>query len=74
MPVENYRTLKALHRFLVEVAAHSDRNQMNANNLAIVFGPNLAWPTDQQITLVHLRELNQFAYRLICSFNEIFDR
>lgn len=74
MPNDNYRTLKALIDFLRDVVKHSDRNLMTPNNLAIVFGPNLTWSHNQQVSLLHLRDLNQFAYRLLVSADAIFDR
>ncbi|KHJ47487.1 RhoGAP domain protein [Trichuris suis] len=73
LPAENYNLLKFLVLFLGEVASHSEVNLMNASNLAIVFGPNLAWPGDQQITLRQLDELNEFAWRLIDNAVEIFN-
>jgi len=35
-------------RFLQKVADQSDVNKMSASNLAIVVGPNLLWPADEQ--------------------------
>uniref|UniRef100_A0A915BC22 CRAL-TRIO domain-containing protein n=3 Tax=Parascaris TaxID=6254 RepID=A0A915BC22_PARUN len=49
MPPENALLLKTICRFLGEVASYSNVNMMNANNLSVVFGPNLTWPTDQQV-------------------------
>jgi len=74
LPDENYRLLKAIVKFLTEVASHSDVNLMTTSNLSVVFGPNLAWPNDQQVTLVHMRELNQFCYRIISNYEQTFDR
>ncbi|CDW55765.1 CRAL TRIO 2 and RhoGAP domain containing protein [Trichuris trichiura] len=71
LPPENYNLLKFLLRF--QVAYHSDVNLMNASNLALVFGPNLAWPGDQQISLRQLDELNDFTWRLIENAVEIFN-
>lgn len=34
------------------MAAHSKENMMNANNLSVVFGPNLTWPTDREVKLI----------------------
>uniref|UniRef100_A0A5S6QE38 Rho-GAP domain-containing protein n=1 Tax=Trichuris muris TaxID=70415 RepID=A0A5S6QE38_TRIMR len=73
LPPENYNLLKYLVEFLNEVASHSRVNLMNTSNLATVFGPNLAWPGDQQITLSQLLQLNEFAYRLISNSSRIFD-
>lgn len=43
LPHENYVLLKTLNKFLVEVAANCQVNLMDANNLSVVFGPNLTW-------------------------------
>uniref|UniRef100_A0A914WVH4 Rho GTPase activating protein 1 n=1 Tax=Plectus sambesii TaxID=2011161 RepID=A0A914WVH4_9BILA len=73
LPNENYILLKTIASFLTEVMSHSDANLMNANNLAVVFGPNLAWPGDQQVSLAHLSHLNNFCYRLLTAYNVIFE-
>lgn len=31
------------------MAQNSQVNLMDANNLSVVFGPNLTWPTNQQV-------------------------
>ncbi|XP_063773096.1 protein FAM13A-like isoform X1 [Pseudophryne corroboree] len=40
LPEAHYRLLNYICHFLAQVAAHSADNKMDANNLAIVFGPN----------------------------------
>ena len=37
---------------------HSEFNKMNASNLAILFGPNLLWPRNQQDHLMQITALN----------------
>uniref|UniRef100_A0A915LUY0 Uncharacterized protein n=1 Tax=Meloidogyne javanica TaxID=6303 RepID=A0A915LUY0_MELJA len=49
LPPENLLLLKRIIEFLKQIEAHSEENLMNANNLSVVFGPNLTWPTDQQV-------------------------
>lgn len=46
LPLRNFTALKTLILFLAEVVANSSANLMDANNLAVVFGPNLVWSTD----------------------------
>ena len=50
----------------------NDANLMNANNLAVVFGPNLAWARNEPTSLTHMHSLNNFAYLLITHHAEIF--
>lgn len=73
LPAENYVLLKTLNKFLTEVAANSQQNLMDANNLSVVFGPNLTWPTNQQVPINHLHNLNQFCYELISNYEQIFE-
>lgn len=72
LPTENYILLKTVCYFLTKVAACSDVNMMNASNLSVVFGPNLTWPTNQQVPITQLNNLNNFCYRLIVDFDTIF--
>ncbi|OUC48307.1 RhoGAP domain protein [Trichinella nativa] len=60
LPKENYTLLKYLIEFLNEVCDRSSANLMNASNLAIVFGPNLAWSADQQVSMGNMYQLTQF--------------
>lgn len=73
LPEENYALLSYVVKFLTQVMIKSDVNKMNANNLAIVFGPNLGWPGNEPVSLAHLQHLNNFAYRLLTNCSEIFD-
>ena len=50
LPLENYLLLKKVVHLLTDVAKHSEQNLMTANNLSIIFGPVLHWPTDQQVS------------------------
>jgi len=47
LPRRNFLALKYLMNFLHEVSQHSGENKMDNNNLAVVFGPNLIWSTEQ---------------------------
>ncbi|KAK3600400.1 hypothetical protein CHS0354_026630 [Potamilus streckersoni] len=73
LPEDNYQVLKYIIDFLVEVAAHSEKNRMTSANLAIVFGPNLIWPKGQA-SLSAMNHLNTFAHILIDHFDELFTR
>ncbi|MFH4977095.1 hypothetical protein AB6A40_003804 [Gnathostoma spinigerum] len=72
LPKENLILLKTVCKFLTEVAANSNVNQMTANNLSVVFGPNLTWPTDQQVPISQLNNLNNFCYRLVVDYDTVF--
>lgn len=73
LPPENRILLKTVCQFLTEVAAHSKENMMNANNLSVVFGPNLTWPTDREVPVTQLNNLNNFCYRLIVDYEKVFN-
>jgi GR25 family glycosyltransferase involved in LPS biosynthesis len=73
LPAENYLLLKTIIQFLSEVAARQNENLMNASNLSVVFGPNLTWPTDQQVPISQLHNLNNFCYQLIISYDKVFN-
>jgi len=72
LPERNYAVLKYLTEFLVLVNDRSDMNKMTASNLAVVFGPNLAWPGDQQLTLAYIGHINSFVQFLIDHMYEVF--
>lgn len=73
LPRENYILLKTVIKFLTKVAENSKVNLMTANNLSVVFGPNLTWPTDQEVPISQLNNLNNFCYKLIVDYDSIFD-
>lgn len=70
----NFLLLKTIIQFLTEVAAHAHKNLMNPENLGVVFGPNLTWPTDQQVPLTQIIHLNSFCTKLIVDYEEIFEK
>lgn len=70
----NFLLLKTIVQFLTEVAAHSHKNLMTPDNLSIVFGPNLTWPTDQQVPLTQIIHLNNFCAKLIIDYEVIFEK
>ncbi|CAK5083914.1 unnamed protein product [Meloidogyne enterolobii] len=72
LPPENLLLLQRIIEFLKQIEAHFEENLMNANNLSVVFGPNLTWPTDQQVPMSQLNNLNKFCYTLIKHFDLIF--
>lgn len=73
LPHDNYQVLKYILDLLVEVAAHSEKNRMTTQNLAIVFGPNLIWPKGQA-TLSSMGYCNNFTLLLLDHYDELFTR
>lgn len=65
MPSDNYTVLRYIMEFLHQVSLRSEKNHMNASNLAVVFGPNLIWPKDDQVSLASLAPINTFTQVLI---------
>ncbi|XP_076804382.1 rho GTPase-activating protein 1-like isoform X1 [Clavelina lepadiformis] len=72
LPRENFITLKFLMNFLNTVASHSDVNKMTFQNLAVVFGPNLAWSTDQVASLVAMGPINTFVMLMLENHDQFF--
>ncbi|XP_028033805.1 rho GTPase-activating protein 8 [Bombyx mandarina] len=60
LPIENYKLLKYLFQFLWKVKDRSCLNKMTCSNLAVVFGPNLAWPPSGQMSLQAIAPINAF--------------
>ncbi|XP_035826227.1 rho GTPase-activating protein 8 isoform X2 [Aplysia californica] len=73
LPEDNYIILKFVFQFLQQVVDKSDINQMNAENVATVFGPNIAWPKGQA-NLASVEQAVKFALILIQSFDDVFLR
>ena len=57
-----------------QVVAKEEANKMSPVNMAIVFGPNLIWSTNETASLVSLGEINLFTSLLITHYGEIFLR
>ncbi|CAF0885266.1 unnamed protein product [Rotaria sp. Silwood1] len=73
LPTENYHILKYLIEFLNLISVYCDTNLMTTKNLAIVFGPNLAWSDDVQMnTLTNISLINTFTEILIARYTELF--
>ena len=49
-------------------------NKMGSMNLAIVFGPNLLWSSDEVSSLTSLGEINTFTVLLLQHFSDLFDQ
>jgi len=72
LPDINYVVLKRLFEFLYLVMERSDMNKMTAANLAIVFGPNLAWSHDKTMSLASIQPLNTFTEFLLNNIHQVF--
>ncbi|KAF4528978.1 hypothetical protein B566_EDAN017356 [Ephemera danica] len=72
LPEDNYRVLKYITHFLSKVMDRSDLNKMTSSNLAVVFGPNLVWPHNAQMTLSSIGPINMFADFILTYQDEIF--
>jgi hypothetical protein len=70
LPKFNFILLNFLIEFLHHVAAHSDKNKMDAKNLSYVFGPNFL--RKQELTLIDIEKINNFVELLIRYYPEIF--
>jgi hypothetical protein len=68
---DNYFILKYVVNFLTEVVEKSEVNKMTAQNLAIIFGPNLMW-SKSQASLVSLGYVNACVLLLISHYHDLF--
>ncbi|XP_015672769.1 SH3 domain-binding protein 1 [Protobothrops mucrosquamatus] len=48
LPKDNYNNLRYLIRFLAMLAEQQEVNKMSPSNIAIVLGPNLLWPQQNE--------------------------
>lgn len=71
LPEDNYFVLKYVVQFLTEVESHHASNKMTAQNLAIVFGPNLMW-AKSQASLTSMGYVNACAQLLISNYEDLF--
>ncbi|XP_058054369.1 rho GTPase-activating protein 68F [Anopheles bellator] len=60
LPEENYELFKYIVEFLGKIMERKDFNKMTSSNLAIVFGPNLIWPKQEQMSLDEIGPINAF--------------
>jgi len=72
LPDQNYVVLKFLVEFLSLVVDRCDMNKMTAANLAVVFGPNLVWANDRQMSLTAIGPINGFIEFILNNMHEIF--
>ncbi|XP_078378440.1 rho GTPase-activating protein 12-like isoform X2 [Oculina patagonica] len=73
MPKVNGETLKVLLRHLRKLMDQSEANRMTAQNVAIVWGPNLMWPRydsgDIAVNMVHQNQIIEF---LLLEYDHVF--
>ena len=88
LPDQNYVVLKYMVEFISLVGSSSylamsllslsqvvdrcDMNKMTAANLAVVFGPNLAWPNDKTMSLSSIGPINAFTEYLFSNMHKVF--
>ncbi|XP_018318787.1 rho GTPase-activating protein 1 [Agrilus planipennis] len=72
LPEDNYKILKYIINFLSKVMERADLNKMTAQNLAVVFGPNLVWSENITMSLTAIGPINMFTQFLLQHHSEIF--
>lgn len=72
LPVDNYQLLKYLVCFLSKVMDRSDLNKMTSSNLSVVFGPNLIWSPNRQLSLSSIGPINMFIDFILTHWDQIF--
>jgi Rho GTPase-activating protein 1 len=50
----------------------SDLNKMTASNLAVVFGPNLVWSSNEQMSLNNISPIVSFFDFVLTNHDDIF--
>ena len=55
-----------------KVMEKADINKMNAQNLAVVFGPNMVWSDSVSMSLAAIGPINYFTHFLLQHYREIF--
>ncbi|BFZ24776.1 hypothetical protein BsWGS_27815 [Bradybaena similaris] len=73
LPEDNYIILKYVFQFLRQVASKAEINHMTAENIATVFGPNIAWPKGQA-NLAAVEQAVKFCLILVQHFDDVFLR
>ena len=76
LPPAHCLTLKYLMEHLVKVSQYSSKNQMNPENLSIVFGPTLMRPInpDPVLALKNSHKEQKITELLISNFKQIFEK
>ncbi|XP_022910001.1 rho GTPase-activating protein 1 [Onthophagus taurus] len=72
LPEDNYKLLKFVVSFLSRVMERADLNKMTAQNLAVVFGPNLIWSDSVSMCLSAIMPINYFTQFLLQHHKDIF--
>ncbi|CAB3998928.1 rho GTPase-activating 24 isoform X1 [Paramuricea clavata] len=77
IPKSNFNLLKYLCRFLHQVHEHSVENKMTADNLALVFGPNILSPeseADPQMLMESSTLISKLTKIFICKQQVLFKK
>ncbi|VDN02484.1 unnamed protein product [Thelazia callipaeda] len=74
LPLAHYETLKYLMGHLKEVVAHSDINKMETRNLALMFGPSIVRPSDDNMAtmVTHMSDQCKIVEAFITYHNWMF--
>lgn len=72
LPEDNYQVLKYIVQFLSKVMDRCDLNKMTSSNLAVVFGPNLVWSANGQLSLSAIAPINMFTDFVLVHHDQIF--
>nr|XP_033787377.1 rho GTPase-activating protein 12 isoform X2 [Geotrypetes seraphini] len=72
LPKPNQETMQILFRHLKKVVEIGEKNRMNVQSLAIVFGPTLLRPEKETGNIVHTVYQNQIVELILLEFSAIF--
>lgn len=68
----NYFDCSFKFKLFMQVQDRSDLNKMTSFNLAVVFGPNLVWSENRQMSLPAIGPINAFTEHILSHHEEIF--
>lgn len=72
LPIENYELFKYIVEFLGKIMDRKDFNKMTSSNLAIVFGPNLIWAKNNQMSFDEINPINGFFDFILQNQDDIY--
>ncbi|MFH4977203.1 hypothetical protein AB6A40_003912 [Gnathostoma spinigerum] len=75
LPPAHYATLKYLIRHLREVVQHSDVNKMETRNMALMFGPSIVRPSDDNMAtmVTHMSDQCKIIETFITYYDWVFN-
>ena len=68
----NLSAVMKTNESMLQVQDRSDLNKMTSSNLAVVFGPNLVWSENSQMSLSAIGPINAFTEYVLSHHEDVF--